>query len=72
MISATITDASGRTLSGQTAEAFELGASRLALVMGLNRPRGRTIVPMFRFFIGWSMDLSAHTPMLAYPMHWVV
>ena len=48
MISATITDASGRTLSGQTAEAFWNSVRHARpLVMGLNcAPRSRTITSL--------------------------
>jgi 5-methyltetrahydrofolate--homocysteine methyltransferase len=64
MVSGTITDASGRTLSGQTAEAFLISISHLPLLsVGLNCALGaKDLRPYLQ-------DLSAKSPFLisAYP-----
>jgi len=65
MVSGTITDASGRTLSGQTAEAFWISISHMPLLsVGLNCALGA----IWRRLAGLPAVMLVPTPMQACPM----
>ena len=70
MVSGTITDASGRTLSGQTAEAFLISLSHVDLLsVGFNCALGADqLMP----YVERPRPLSLCIQMLGYPMHLVL
>jgi 5-methyltetrahydrofolate--homocysteine methyltransferase len=70
MVSGTITDASGRTLSGQTAEAFLVSVSHLNLLsVGFNCALGaKQLTPYLETISNNSEFLSLLILMLVYQM----
>ena len=70
MVSGTITDASGRTLSGQTAEAFLISISHLPLLsVGFNCALGANLLqPHLEAIASKNNLMFLHTQMQAYQM----
>ena len=65
MVSGTITDASGRTLSGQTTEAFLTSVSHLPLLsVGLNCALGADLMRPYVQILDWSRSKSPRKPTL--------
>ena len=73
MISGTITDASGRTLTGQTAEAFWNSVRHGDLLsIGFNCALGADAMrPHVKLFLMLQILSFQHTPMRAYQTHLV-
>ena len=72
MISGTLADASGRTLSGQTVEAFYASVSHARLLsVGFNCAYGaRQLMPTSNGWPRWPNSASRHTPTPGSPMSW--